>query len=364
MEKIEWVESFARRHTFTSVYFFLDAYACRWKKSIGFVFRNVLVKYKSEESTSYRDKNDLTRLDKFLQNLIINNPDKILNILDKIEANRILLMQFADEIQELEISLYSDEKLSLLYQKFFDLSILFWDYHSLGYYIANVLPQIKNDSRKEMEKRITKIRKYMPAYMEFENVVLSKLFKELGDRKKIPYTLLYYLDPKELLQIFKGKKQKIFLFELKKRRDQLSLFLVKNQKIRLLTGLRAEEEYEKQINTLCINSTKLEGATICIGNIVGPAFVVKNKEDLRLIPKEAILVIKNLLPDEIVFLKNAKGIISEEGGMGSHVAILARELKIPCIAGVVNATKLIHTSEMLKLNAQKKKGLIARIVSK
>ncbi len=59
----------------------------------------------------------------------------------------------------------------------------------------------------------------------------------------------------------------------------------------------------------------------------------------RFIPPGAILVARNLKPSESLFLKDSgvAGVVLEEGGATSHVAILARSWKIPAVMGVRNA---------------------------
>ncbi len=63
-----------------------------------------------------------------------------------------------------------------------------------------------------------------------------------------------------------------------------------------------------------------------------------------------ILVTKNVTPDWLPLLKKAAGIITEEGGITSHVAIMARELGIPAIVGAKNATKLLKTGESIVID--------------
>ena len=55
-------------------------------------------------------------------------------------------------------------------------------------------------------------------------------------------------------------------------------------------------------------------------------------------------------------IKKASAIVTDEGGMASHSAIVSRELGIPCIIGTGLATKLIKTGQKLKVNANE--GLV------
>jgi pyruvate,water dikinase len=50
-------------------------------------------------------------------------------------------------------------------------------------------------------------------------------------------------------------------------------------------------------------------------------------------------------------MKKARAIISDEGGLTSHSAIVSRELKIPCIVGVQVATSLLKDGDVVLANA-------------
>jgi len=63
-----------------------------------------------------------------------------------------------------------------------------------------------------------------------------------------------------------------------------------------------------------------------------------------------ILVTKQTDPGWTIIFPVLKGLIVERGGMLSHAAIVARELGIPCIIGVENATKILKNKENIEMN--------------
>ncbi|KAM3090950.1 putative PEP-binding protein [Phormidesmis sp. 146-35] len=60
-----------------------------------------------------------------------------------------------------------------------------------------------------------------------------------------------------------------------------------------------------------------------------------------------ILVTPMILPDWLPLLKQAVGIVAEQGGMTSHGAIVAREFGIPAVVGAAQATQRIQTGDWL-----------------
>src|SRR3989442_13606396 len=63
-------------------------------------------------------------------------------------------------------------------------------------------------------------------------------------------------------------------------------------------------------------------------------------------------------PDYVPAMVKAGGIVTEEGGMTSHAAIVSRELGVPCVVGTGRATKAL--SENLLLTVDGTKGLVFR----
>ena len=56
-------------------------------------------------------------------------------------------------------------------------------------------------------------------------------------------------------------------------------------------------------------------------------------------------------PDYMVAVKKAAAIVTDEGGVTCHAAIVSRELKIPCIVGTKNATKALKTGDLVEVDA-------------
>ncbi|MCS7128334.1 MAG: phosphoenolpyruvate synthase [Sulfolobales archaeon] len=69
-----------------------------------------------------------------------------------------------------------------------------------------------------------------------------------------------------------------------------------------------------------------------------------------------ILVTKMTDPDWVPLMKKASAIVTNEGGMTSHAAIVSRELGIPCIVGTGNATEVIKSG--LEVTVDGSRGIV------
>lgn len=71
--------------------------------------------------------------------------------------------------------------------------------------------------------------------------------------------------------------------------------------------------------------------------------------DIEQVPDGAVIVAKDMSPSDTIILSKRKiaGIALTDGGISSHVAILARNYDIPAVFGLPRITKHIHTGEHL-----------------
>ena len=96
------------------------------------------------------------------------------------------------------------------------------------------------------------------------------------------------------------------------------------------------------------------------GRVVANALVINNSQQKpEQLPKDVILVVPTITPDWLPLLHQVAGIITEQGGLTSHAAILARELRITAVVNATSATTLIQTGERLLLDGDR--GEIYRI---
>ena len=81
--------------------------------------------------------------------------------------------------------------------------------------------------------------------------------------------------------------------------------------------------------------------------------IVKGVKDLVKVQNGQILVAVSTHPDYVSAMRKAAAIITDEGGITSHAAIVAREFGIPCMVGTINATKLLKDGNMIELDGNK-----------
>jgi pyruvate,water dikinase len=105
-------------------------------------------------------------------------------------------------------------------------------------------------------------------------------------------------------------------------------------------------------NTSTITSSKhLKGIGCTSGTIEGKAKIVSNPKEF-ISDKNYILVAQSTDPGWIFLMVQAKGIVIERGSILSHSAIIGRELGIPTVVSVKNATRRIKDGDYIRINGK------------
>ncbi|HJO15032.1 MAG TPA: phosphoenolpyruvate synthase [Candidatus Pacearchaeota archaeon] len=82
----------------------------------------------------------------------------------------------------------------------------------------------------------------------------------------------------------------------------------------------------------------IEGLAASPGIGVGTVRIVKDMDDLVNVKKGEVMVTEMTNPDMVVSMQKSTAIVTDEGGMTSHAAIVSREMGIPAIVGTGEAT--------------------------
>ncbi len=184
------------------------------------------------------------------------------------------------------------------------------------------------------------------------------LLQEITNRKKISYNNISLLTLEELRDLISGKE---FNFtEIDKRREGLFFIYNKNEVLRFYK--KEAIELIDAIPNKADSKESLRGAIACKGNgekIKGRVRIVHNPSK-DIFNEGEILVTTMTRPEFVPIMKSALAIITDEGGLTSHAAIVSRELGVPCIIGTKIATKVLHDGDLVEVDANT--GLV-RVIS-
>jgi pyruvate,water dikinase len=107
----------------------------------------------------------------------------------------------------------------------------------------------------------------------------------------------------------------------------------------------------------------VKGETACAGVASGPVKIIRSSDDLNKIVDGDVMVTPMTNPDMVIAMKKAAAIVTDEGGITSHAAIVSREMGIPCIVGTENATQILTDGTIVTVDATHGKVVFGRAVS-
>ncbi len=164
----------------------------------------------------------------------------------------------------------------------------------------------------------------------------------------------------ELYGVLRGKVS-LDREELRKRHEDGYVVHMTTERTRVITD--TEEQKQFIAETIGIHDWRGEkevrGHVACKGVVRGRVRVMfHTHEHVKMQPGE-ILVAHMTHPDYMAAIRKAAAIVTDEGGVVCHAAVISRELKIPCVIGTQNATKVFHDGDMVEVDADN--GVVRKI---
>ncbi len=124
---------------------------------------------------------------------------------------------------------------------------------------------------------------------------------------------------------------------------------------------KTAEKLESKAKTLTIDHSlkELVGQTACLGKATGTVKILHGPKDLHKMRRGDVLVAIATDPDIVPAMKLAAAIVTEQGGVTSHAAIVSRELGVPCVIGTKIATKWLKDGDKVEVDATR--GIVRKL---
>ena len=294
-----------------------------------------------------------------------------------------------------DVKKYFAKELKLIYDKFsflsFDFSnVLGWD---LDHYARLVASKIKldikwlikeNNNREQMinsnfnkisnnlrliteEIKIFDLIRNLGFYKwareyEFQEALYRAKFiqDELGRRCGLLEIEAKYLLPVEFKKALRNpmaykkiSQGRIKNFLVLSQRGKGTIFLENNLAAKEYSDIKFIKENIKN------NVNEIKGVPAYAGQAAGRVKIINNVKELIKMKKGDILISRATSPDLLSAMKKAAAIVTDEGGITCHAAIVSRELKIPCVVGTKIATKIFKDGDKVKVDAVK--GIVKKV---
>lgn len=176
---------------------------------------------------------------------------------------------------------------------------------------------------------------------------LRRLGTAIGRRARLPQSLVLCLTESEVLSWMRGKP--LPARRLLAARQKSYALWFRGRSLTALVG--AEVNWLEQTIFEQQRMAVLRGKTAYPGKVVGTVRLVFDPTQPGTFNRGDILVTTMTRPEYVPLMKLAGGIVTDGGGMLSHAAIVARELKKPTVIGTQTATQVLKTGDRVEVDA-------------
>ena len=154
-----------------------------------------------------------------------------------------------------------------------------------------------------------------------------------------------WLTTTEFLEFFDGKGIPA-QSEIEERKKKFGI-IIENGKEKAISGKEVDAFLDKLLPKHDSNLKEWKGTVASKGKAKGKVRLIFVPEDCAELQKGEILVTNQTTPDFVPAMRRAAAIVTDEGGLTCHAAIVSRELEVPCIVGTKISTKILKNGEMI-----------------
>jgi len=186
---------------------------------------------------------------------------------------------------------------------------------------------------------------------------LDRIFLELGKRLHLPLNFFRYALKEEIIKAV--TKKTVPNEEILKRRQKM-LYILDNKKGKFIKFKNTDKIFKALLAEKKIEFTgQLSGQVAYPGKATGKVKIMAHPGDVAKIKDGDILVTFATTPDFLPAMMKAAAYVTDQGGVTSHAAITAREMKKPCIIGTQYASKVFKDGNLVEVDANK--GIVKKI---
>lgn len=283
----------------------------------------VSVWYEDKEYEDFLEKSEKLISDAGVFKKIIDETEKELSLIKPIfDKNKI------DNIDEFDF----------LFEHYTN----FW----INMYIPFYVPDFEN-ATPEQKKICLDLRHKTEKYSDqFDQLAMDFIKKD-----KILEPIADVITPTETSKYFRGEKIDLDKVQKRKTRgvvlfngelyyfDELPQILEKS-------GVELEQFSTEDVK-------EIKGSVAFKGKVTGKVRVVLEKSQLSMVQRGDILVAEMTSPEYLPYMEKSAAVVTDEGGITCHAAVVCREMKKPCVIGTKVGTRALKDGMEVEVDAEK-----------
>ena len=217
--------------------------------------------------------------------------------------------------------------------------------------LEEVNPSAKEKRTLEIARSLTYLKDLKDDFRRQGVFYGQVLFQEIAKRMGIELDGISYMLESEIVEFLDSSTtgtQSV----VDERKNGFVIFFSENKEIVCKSGDAIESALrELGLAVLHEFSEEIKGVPASLGHAKGIVTIVRGVSNLSKVKKGDVLVAVVTHPDYVPAMQRAVAIVTDEGGITSHAAIVSRELGLPCIVGTEHATKALKDGDFVEVDA-------------
>ena len=299
----------------------------------GMYYFNTLYYYRNNTFEEYNNMLDIEQIPSVMIDYVLKHKEEILKLLENANYK---CKQLENEV--IVKKHFNIRDIITSFKQFIPFNLL-----SNFVEKTTIITDFDVDIKEEFIQKLIKDREYYDDIKyKIDNIIIEKIKSNISD-EILPYYNLLTIE-----EAFEGKK--VTIKELEQRKKGFVYY-----KENLILEDKIDEYFEKEnifikSNEEITKNKTIYGSSVCPGKIRGYVKLVFCDEDLVKISEGDIIVSPMTVPTFIGGMKKANAIVTDEGGVVCHAALIAREMKKVCVIGTKIATKVLKDNMFVEVD--------------
>ena len=179
------------------------------------------------------------------------------------------------------------------------------------------------------------------------------LLRIIAERVGLPYSDIKYFLSSEILDALKGETR--LSPSVARERSEGYVMMTSASGLSALFGREGKvlaDWVDGELRRVPEGISEFRGQVACKGRAVGKVCLALEPAVSHKLKDGEILVCPMTNPDYVPAMKRAAAIVTDEGGLLSHAAIMSREFNKPCVIATKIATQVLHDGDLVEVDAQ------------
>lgn len=201
--------------------------------------------------------------------------------------------------------------------------------------------------RRVLFEKTIRVDAFYQGYSAFEPYL-----KELAKRHHVTVAQISMLYIGDLITALESGSLDVHLLN---NAQKFSARILEHDRLVYKVGEEARKKIQPVLDSLPrpADVKELKGEIAYAGIARGAVKIVFSAKDMQKVAEGDILVSQSTDPSVLPAMKKAAAFVTDVGGLTCHAAIVAREMKKPCIVGVRIATRVLKDGDIVEVDAEK-----------